>query len=290
MSEKQIRLIVTDLDGTLLNEQMEICEENIRALKDAAAHGVHIAFCSGRPPHDVSVFAVEAGLSPYILGTNGTCCFEKPLGPIWREDCLPEDVVRKVWAEIGKTGLVSAIFSGHMLVLNAGPSVYQPPYHAWGTYLLDPRAGYEMCFSSEKFEEAIARGVNKMMVHDPYRTDDRLTRLFKTLPEAVPGPEYTSSWVTNIEINPPTMNKGKSVIRLAEHLGVAMDEVMTLGDNDNDLPMLEVAGYSVAMGNGTPNAIAAAKYITCSNRQAGLAKAIRKLVFHEDIPCVRRMQ
>ena len=183
-----------------------------------------------------------------------------------------------------------AIFSGHMLVLNAGPSVYQPPYHAWGTYLLDPRAGYEMCFSSEKFEEAIARGVNKMMVHDPYRTDDRLTRLFKTLPEAVPGPEYTSSWVTNIEINPPTMNKGKSVIRLAEHLGVAMDEVMTLGDNDNDLPMLEVAGYSVAMGNGTPNAIAAAKYITCSNRQAGLAKAIRKLVFHEDIPCVRRMQ
>ena len=42
MSEKQIRLIVTDLDGTLLNEQMEICEENIRALKDAAAHGVHI--------------------------------------------------------------------------------------------------------------------------------------------------------------------------------------------------------------------------------------------------------
>ena len=289
MSGKEIRLIATDLDGTLLNEKQEICEENLRALKAAADRGVHIAFCSGRPPHDVSIFAVEADMSPYILGLNGCCCLEKPLGDIWREDLLPEDDVRRLVDEISKAGLVSGVFSGAKLILNVPETVYGDPRRVWGSNLLDPRAGYEICYNNDKLEEAIARGVNKMMAHDPWRKDDTLTRLFEQLPQIVPGPEYTSSWITNIEINPATMNKGKSVLRLARHLGLDSDEVMTLGDNDNDISMLEAAEYSVAMGNATPGAIAAAKYITCDFRQAGLAKAVRKLVLHEDVPCVRRM-
>ena len=64
---------------------------------------------------------------------------------------------------------------------------------------------------------------------------------------------------------------------------------MVLGDYDNDITMLEAAGTAVAMGNSTPAVIAAATHITADNRQAGLAKAVRKLALHEDVPCVRRL-
>ena len=289
MPDKEIRLIVTDMDGTLLSDAKSVGEENIAALKAAEAKGVNIAFCSGRPPNDVSILAIDAGLSPYILGLNGCCCLEKPLGEIWREDLLDESDVRRLVEEIGSVGLISGVFSGAKLILNVPASVYGDPRRVWGSNLLDPRAGFEICYENNKLEEAIARGVNKMMVHDPWRTDDRLARLFKRLPQVVPGPEYTSSWITNIEINPATMNKGKSVKRLADYLGLSMDEVMALGDNDNDISMLEAAGTSVAMGNSTPGALAAATHVTVDYHQSGLAKAVRKLVLHEDVPCVRKL-
>ena len=67
MADKQIKLIVTDLDGTLLDQNKKVCQENYEALKAAYDRGVKIALCSGRPPHDASIIALDAGLDMYIL-------------------------------------------------------------------------------------------------------------------------------------------------------------------------------------------------------------------------------
>lgn len=289
MAEKQIKLIVTDLDGTLLSPDKQVCPENYAALKEASDRGIRIALCSGRPPHDASIIGVDSGLDCIILGLNGCCCLEHPLGEVWRHHTIPNELVHKLIAIAEPTGLVTAVFSKNRLVLNCPHSVYPDPRPVWGSNLLDPRANFILTFDNEGLEEAMAGGVNKLMIHDPVFTDDRLARLMETYKHEVPELEFISSWPQNIEINPGDMNKGKSVRLTAEALGLTMDEVMVLGDYDNDISMFEVAGTAVAMGNATPAVIAAATHITCDFYQAGLAKAVRKLALHEDVPCVRSL-
>ena len=77
------------------------------------------------------------------------------------------------------------------------------------------------------------------------------------------------------------MDKATGVRMLAKHYGIPMEQVMTLGDHENDIPMLKIAGYGIAMGNGTENAKAAARYVTDTHDHHGLAKAIRKWALGE---------
>ena len=82
-----------------------------------------------------------------------------------------------------------------------------------------------------------------------------------------------------LEIMAVGYNKGSAIDALAEHFGIPFSSIMALGDDYNDIPMLEKAGYSVAMENSVPEAKAAAKYITDTNNNDGVAKAIKRFVF-----------
>ena len=76
------------------------------------------------------------------------------------------------------------------------------------------------------------------------------------------------------------MDKGKGIARLAQHLGIERQSVMCIGDHGNDLAMIEYAGLGVAMGNADAAILAAAQYVTASNREDGVAQAIRQWVLN----------
>lgn len=106
---------------------------------------------------------------------------------------------------------------------------------------------------------------------------------------ACPDVEISSSWWNNFEVNPAGVTKGTALTRLADRLGIPMSQVMAIGDNDNDIPMLEQAGYGVAMGNATATAQRSAAWRTLNNDQHGVAAAIRALAFGEHVPGVIRL-
>lgn len=283
-----IRLIVTDMDGTFLDENKQMTQENIDAFRQAQARGIKLALCSGRPSNDASQFALEAGLDTYVLGLNGTCCLEHPMGDVWRSYTIPADAMRRLLALTDATGLAYGVFRGRKLIINTPRSVYPDPRPVWGTHV-DTPAIIDLTFNNEGLEEAIEAGVNKVMIHDPDFTGSRIPEFFAVLEREMPELELTSSWISNIEVNPKGLNKGFAVRMLAQELGLNMDQVLVLGDNDNDVSMLECTPYSVAMGNSTPAALATASYITCDYTRSGLAKAVRAIALGEDVPCVRRM-
>ena len=144
----------------------------------------------------------------------------------------------------------------------------------WCAQWDDPRAPRIL-----KGEEAVRRAlegrVNKFVCieEDP----ERLHALGRRL-ETLPGLEITSSWADNYELMPRGVSKGRAVQELAEQMGIGPDQVMTLGDFDNDLSMIEYAGFGTAMGNASPRVKAAAKYVTLTNDEDGVAAAIRKFV------------
>ena len=112
-------------------------------------------------------------------------------------------------------------------------------------------------------------------------SNDRTEEIRKGL-EDIPGIELTRSGPRNVEINPIGVNKARGIEELAGHFGISLSQVMTLGDEENDIPMLKAAGYGVAMKNGSEDAKAAARFITDSNNDGGWAKAVRKYALGEE--------
>jgi len=127
---------------------------------------------------------------------------------------------------------------------------------------------------AENLSRAIGSGANKLVLC----TDDpqQLRRIHQSLLQ-MEGIEISSSWADNFEIMPKGCNKGTAVAELAAYLGIKREQVMTFGDYDNDLPMIEWAGMGVAMGNACGKVKKAADHITASNAEDGVGCAIRTI-------------
>ena len=93
-----------------------------------------------------------------------------------------------------------------------------------------------------------------------------------------PELEIVSSWDDKFEIMKKGSSKGEAVAQLAKYFNLKRDEIMCIGDSENDLSMIEYAGIGVAMGNAIDKVKKSAQYITASNTDSGVAKAIEKFV------------
>lgn len=271
MQTPVIRLIATDMDGTLINSRRQISPANIDALNKAMQAGVCVALCSGRTARNSASVAHRFGLRGCaLLAMNGAYCamdvndepFEvRELAPRVRGAAI--DMLK----ELG--GTLVCFSPDTVVTINNG------------TY--DDYAGYG---GGEKDEYAVTqlrgfdalerlKSLNKLV----YIDDDaeRLRRATELVGE-LSGITVASSWENNIEIMPEGVSKGGAVCALAHRLGVDMSEVMTLGDYDNDLSMIERAGFGVAMGNANPRVKSAARYVTGTNDEDGVARAIERFV------------
>ena len=277
-----IRLIATDMDGTLLGPApCAIPPANAEALRRAHDQGIHLVLASGRSPDDAGFFALDAGLPMHILALNGGMTLHAPLGPVLRSRYMDEADARRLRAMLTALDLPYAVFSGHHLAL------CQPPEDGknWGTFM-DRPGGRTVVRYGDDAVDALMPRVSKYVV-TASDNPALLTPLRDRLAAECPALEVTSTNLNNLEINAPDVTKGAALTALAEELGIPMAQVMALGDHVNDVSMLAVAGYGVAMGNAAPAALAAANYVTLRNDEDGVAAAIRALVFGEDVPGVR---
>jgi len=280
-----IRLIAMDMDGTLLTSHPRVIpSENIEALRRAADAGIHLAIASGRLPDDAGFFALDAELPMHIIALNGSAVMEKPLGQIMERHYIDSQTALRILEMLEERQFMYSLFSDHDVVHCHSQSDVIP---LLGTHLL--RQGSRTRLERE-VSQAYARHdrVSKFVVTC---ADDaeRIQSLRRRLEAQEPLVEVSSSWVDNIEINPLGVNKGSALTALAASLGIPMSQVMAIGDNDNDIPMLRAAGYGVAMGNATPAAREAANWLTLPCQEYGVAAAIRALALGESVPGVERL-
>lgn len=282
-----IKLIAMDMDGTLLLDGGKgIPPENVQALHAAHKAGIHLALCSGRIPDDMGFYALDTGVPMHILALNGTCTLDAPLGAIVRSDYIPDAAARAIFALLQQHPVGYGIFSDHDLLINVRLTEQQLRI-IFGENILRQGGRTHLTFDTAEAEALLRRGVNKFMV---FTENDPLTleQLRAQMERDIPCIDVSSSWVNNLEVNAATANKGVALTALARQLNIPMSQVMAIGDNDNDLPMLRAAGVPVAMGNASPAATAAARYVTLTNHACGVAAAIRAIALGEDIPGVRR--
>ena len=268
MLSEPIRLIATDIDGTLLSSGLRIPERNLRAIRAAQERGITVAISTGRFPENVYVLLQDYGLRCPIVGTNGADVADGDLRRL-SETFIAPGAAAEALRRLIRLGSDFFLFGGRAVC--TGRETRQ--HHSELSYGGRIRAlGLTYYHGPTEALGLAERG----LVHKIFVCDNvPLPRVREAL-LALPGIDLTQSSTNNIEIMPPGADKGAGVRRLAEALGVPMAQVMAIGDEGNDVPMLRAAGCGVAMGNGSDAAKAAARFVTATNDDCGFARAVER--------------
>ncbi len=269
-----IKLIVMDLDGTLLDDDhAAIPRRNIDALRAASAQGVKLAVASGRTWSLLVGAEEQLGCLDYAILSNGAAVRDLKAGKSIYENAMDNAQALAITDVLHREGLIFEVYCDGQNYVRASD---REPVLARGlspafTAFFDAHTVY-----SETIAEALAgRNVEKFDLF--YVPDDKRRAVVEEVTKL--GPVVVSQALRyNMEFNAVGINKGIALRALAEHLGLTADEVMAFGDAGNDLEMLSWAGWSFAMANATAEAKAAAKYLTASNSEAGVGQAVEKYV------------
>ena len=269
-----IKLIAIDIDGTLLNNDRKITPGVYQALKAAEAQGVRIVLCTGRPLTGVQDLLSELDLfseTDYVITYNGSLVQKTKTKEIVSEFGLTHEEYLEVEMTARKLGVhLHVETQDTMYTANRDIS----PYTVYEAFLVNMPLKYR----TPEEMTADLNIIKMMMIDEPELIDAIIPQLPTSLTESF---NIVKSAPFFLEVLNKKAHKGAAVQKLAEELGISQAEVMAIGDNENDLTMVEYAGLGVAMANATENVKQAADVITASNEEDGVAKVINDYVLNE---------
>ena len=274
---KQIKMIGLDLDGTLLNTQKELTANTRRVLAEAIDSGILVLMATGRPftgiPEELRTFP---GIH-YALTSNGARVLDTDHNKLLIEQLLPMESAKKALRIFARYDTLSEIYFDGQGYADATKLDNVGKYHhdpnMWN-YVLTTRIAVPDIW------DVIAKENRNMdKVQALFADMDEREAAWKELSE-LEDLELVGSLSYNIEINAAGVNKGTSLVALGEMLGIPRESIMACGDGDNDVHLLREVGFGVAMANAQPQVKEAADYITASNDEDGVARAIEKYALH----------
>lgn len=269
-----IELIAIDMDGTLLNPQHDVTPAVKKALTAAIKKGVHVVLATGRPLIGIQRYLEELDLKHegfYCISNNGALVHNAKDGSIFAETTLSFDDLAYFEAMSRQLGVGFHALS-HSDLYSINPDI--SPYSVHESSVTGIPLRYR---SLEQLDRSLTFP-KVMMIDQPERLDAAIAKI-----PAEARQRYTimKSSPYYLEILDKTVNKGTGVQKLAEKLGIARENIMTLGDQENDIAMLEYAGLGVAMGNALDSVKAVSQFVTKPNTEDGVAFAVEKFVLND---------
>lgn len=269
------KLICIDMDGTLLNDEKTVSERSIRTIKDAVEKGVRVAVCTGRLFTSADYYANLIGSKIPVIAANGAYIREKDENRIIYKSPLSIEQCRKILKIVKKFDMYPHFNTPEAVLTEKMVYTSQGYAEANKTLPPDRQIKIEVISDWEETFKKYEENIMKCIIAD--KDADKLSEAKKLMTEGA-DLEVVSSMRDNIEVMNAGTSKGRAVEILAGFYGIKMEEVICIGDSENDLSMIEYAGMGVAMGNGEDYVKEAAQYITDTNNNDGVAKAIEELV------------
>ena len=271
-----IRLIALDVDGTLLDSQWQVPEANRAAIRRATDAGVEVAIVTGRR-FDFARPVIDQIDAPLTLIVSGGALVKRRDGKTLESHLLPADVAREV------LGVTRAHRTAAALVFDR-PRAGQVVHESLDTENERRRAYFvrERDFIAEvvPLEAALTEDVVQVMFSGGVREMREVVQLVRSSgvanDVALAVTEYESRDFTLVDVNRGGCTKGTTLAGWVSARGLHRDEVMAVGDNFNDLEMLEFAGVPVVMGNAVPALKRRGWTVTGTNDEAGVAAAIER--------------
>jgi Cof subfamily protein (haloacid dehalogenase superfamily) len=264
-----IRLIASDLDGTLLRRDRSVSDRTRAALARAQAQGIIVVLATARPPLTTRLFAEQAGISGHAICANGAILYD-----IVRDELLGHYPLDAGTAR----GLILALreaLPGVSFGFVQGKEFACEPDYArtarvedHGRLLEEVRLGDAL--------DLLDVPLTKLVIRHPERLPLDVLATVRTL--GLDGFEATHSGAPFIEIVAANITKAWGLAVLCEQLGIDASEVVAFGDAPNDAAMLRWAGLGVAVANAYPAALEAADEVTLSNEEDGVAEVVERLI------------
>ncbi|MFK3936352.1 HAD family hydrolase [Alkalihalobacillus sp. NPDC078783] len=280
-----IQLIATDMDGTLLNDQKKVSPENIKAIKAAQEKGIEVIVATGRSKEEAQEPLDEAGLTCPIISINGAETWDASgnvadVKPLPFEEAVSAMKLLREHAIYFELYLQSGTYSeSKEQALDVIVQLMETIKGAVGTQIEMQRMANKRIQNGsisfvDQFESVLTNSSDAILKLLAFSTNlvilDQVEEQLKENPYLA----VTASARGNLEINAIDAQKGIALQAYAKQAGIPMESVMALGDNLNDLSMMKVAGYPVAMGNAAYEVKQLCTYQTETNDEHGVASAI----------------
>jgi Cof subfamily protein (haloacid dehalogenase superfamily) len=269
------KLICIDMDGTLLNDKKIISERNLRAIRLAYEKGARIAVCTGRIFTSADFFSELLGVKSPVIASNGAYIREKDRDEVVYKAILGAEKCNKLLAVFRRYDIYPHYYTKDTIFTEK--LIYSSKFYEEvnKTLPMDKQIKIELVEDwnevFRKYEKEIFKGIAVNSDIDKIQEAKNALREMGDF-------EVVSSRFDNFEVMNKGVSKGSAVKILADYYGITREEVICIGDSENDLSMIKFAGLGVAMANGDDDVKGAASYITDSNNCDGVAKVIEKFV------------
>jgi len=264
-----IQLVVADMDGTLLNDELTISPRNQAAINAIRARGIHFAFATGRPDQLMKEYVDQMEVDGPIIMCNGSIVGHPLHEERLFEELLDADTVQQVVEYCESRDMIYMIYTREQILCKpnfrsnffvargeALPAIQRPVFTDLSTFTGDVRQ----------------LAVNKILIVEP--DQDTYAQAKQELIRMLPNHRVLSSQNTFIDVNPNGTSKGRALRILCDHYDIELDAVVAFGDQENDIEMLQEAGIGVAMANAKAPIQAVADEVTARNTDDGFARWI----------------
>jgi Cof subfamily protein (haloacid dehalogenase superfamily) len=268
VSTPTVKLLLADVDGTLVTQEKLLTDKAIAAVHDLHEAGVTFAITSGRPPRGMAMLIEPLDIRTPIAAFNGGLIVDRDLNVI-EQRVLPDDLVIPVADEMASFTLDVWVYSGaDWYVPKAdGPHVARETWTVKFEPKVMPAGGVH----------GLAHDVAKLVgVSDDHDAVERATtavhdKFGDHVTAAQSQPYY-------LDVTHPKANKGEVAQYLAAKYHIDPEDIATIGDQPNDVLMFAHSGLSIAMGQSSPEVKRAARRVTTSNEEEGFANAVYKFI------------
>jgi len=263
-----IRLVVSDIDGTLVTKQKQVTSRAMDAINKIRESGILFTVISSRPPRGIEVVAKTVGVTEPIPAFNGGMIVEPDLKTALREKLIEPIVVERLLKALPETGIDTWVYTDtDWFVLDVnGPKVQ---HEAHAVKYAPTEVKDFSCVPLNRVAKLVGVSENFDAVE---AAEKRFQQEFAGAVSATRSQRYY------LDITHPSANKGEGILLLSELLEIPPANIACIGDMENDVYMFRQAGLSIAMGNATPAVQGEAQFVTTSNEEEGFANAMERYI------------
>ena len=268
------KLLVLDVDGTLLNDEREISKRTLAALLKVQQMGVRIVLASGRPTYGLMPLAKTLELGNYggfVLSYNGCQIIKAQNGEILFERRINPEMLPYLEKKARKNGFAIFTYHDDTLITDSPDNEYIKNEALLNNLKIIREDEFSTAIDFAPCKCMLVSDKEKALIGMEQHCEKRLAG---TLDAFRSEPYF-------LEVVPCGVNKANTLGALLEHLGVTREEVIAVGDGVCDVTMLQLAGMGVAMGHSQDSVKVCADYVTASNEEDGVALAVEKLILAE---------
>lgn len=261
---EEIKLVAFDLDGTLLDDNSEVSEENLRAIEDLTKRGIHVVICTGRALEEIPSSLRNNENLRYVIFSNGSVILDKTTGEKIT-NCLSHDISSKIFNVTKDYEVIIAVhYNENNYVSFDFMNEDKIAYYNVSSGSKNAIQNYAI--KLENFDEWKNKVDGAEVLNIFFHDKDECVECEKRLRE-IPNLLVVVPDGYNIDMINDNAGKGKALSYLANRLGIDKSNVIAVGDSGNDLPMMEVVGTSFAVSNANNVLKEKCDKIICSNNE-----------------------